>query len=60
MTNKEKGRKFENWLNNQFREASERCREADDSGNSTAALVEAISATVLLQVLNKFNEIERR
>lgn len=60
MTNKEKVRKFENWLNNQLKEAAARCKEADDSGNSTTAFVEAISATVLLQVMNKFSEIERR
>lgn len=60
MTDKEKMKEFENWLTEQIKEVFEGYIEADESVNRTAALVKKVAAIVLLQVLNQFNEIERR
>lgn len=59
MTDKEKMKEFENWLNCQIKEVFEGYIEADENGNRTAALVKGVAEIVLLQVMNKFREIEK-
>lgn len=60
MTDKEKMKEFENWIKEQLKESDESYKKADEHGNRTRAYIEAITEAVLLKVLNKFNEIERR
>lgn len=60
MSNKEKTRKFENWLKEQKTIAGKKYVEAVKNGNTRSTFIQIITESVLLQVLNKFREIERR
>jgi hypothetical protein len=60
MSNKEKTREFENWLKEQKRIAAKKYVEAVKNGNTRSTFIQIITESVLLRVLNKFREIERR
>ena len=60
MSNKEKTREVENWLKEQKKIASKKYVEAVKNGNTRSTFIQTITESVLLRVLNKFREIERR
>ncbi len=60
MTDKEKMKEFENWLKEQKKIASKKYAEAVKNGNTRSTFIQIITESVLLRVLNKFREIERR
>ena len=59
MSDKEKMKEFENWLKEQKKIAGEKCVKAVNNGHSRSTFIHVITEAVLLQVLNKFVEIER-